>query len=384
MPRPPKSAPRKRQPWPAKKSSSSAQKPSSPSAPRPNPKAFIEFLGSLKEYEPIEWVRSGIPAVDLVIGAGLPRGRFIEIVGEPSTSKSAFGYAVIAAFQRAGGKCVLIDSEAKAERSFVERFGVNFEDLSYSKGASIKEVVQLLGRVAQMADPALPVLVIWDSIAATRGAEELDLHVSDKEFTGEKAARARYLSAAFRALCGDLARKKVTFIAVNQLRTKFNFMGSVSMEAPGGKAPKYHAAVRIQMKDIGKIKHQDVDVVVGMKVLFKAIKNSCSSPFRYTTLTFKFDTGYDMYSGLDELLIRHRRVEQKAGWLSYAGKTFRPGDLERIVAEVPEIIAPINGVLETGDHQTSSDSASGDPAANAGDAEEAPKEEAAASAGEDE
>jgi recombination protein RecA len=337
-------------------------------------------LGSIKEYEPLEWVRTGIPAIDLVIGAGMPRGRMIEVVGEPSTTKSALGYAIIASFQRAGGKCVLIDSEAKSDRSFIERFGVNFEDLSYSKGGSMKDVIQLIGRVAQMADPAIPVLIVWDSIAATPGAEELELHVSDKEFKGEMAARARYLSAAFRAVCNDLARKKVTLLAINQLRTKFNFMGHTSMESPGGKAPKYHAAVRIHMKDTGKIQHPDTDVVVGIRVLFKAIKNSCSVPFRYATLTFKFDTGFSIYSGLDELLIRHRRVESKAGWLTYQGKTFRAGDIERLVAEMPDIVNPLNGVIEIPD-KSSNDSSSRDESKSEADSE---SETAKAAAGEDE
>lgn len=324
----------------------------------PKPSAFAAYLGSIKEYEPIEWVRTGIPAVDLAIGAGIPRGRFVEIVGEPAATKSAFGYSVIAAFQRNGGKCVLIDSEAKADRAFIERFGVVFDDISYSKGSTIKDVIQIIGRVAQLADPSIPVLVVWDSIAATPGAEELELHISDKEFMGEKAARARYLSAAFRAVCNELARKKVTLLAINQLRTKFNFMGSVSLEAPGGKAPKYHAAVRIHMKDIGKIKDDDTGVITGLKVSFRVIKNACSAPFREAVLRFKFDTGFDMYSGLDELLLRHRRITQKAGWLCYRGRTFRPGDLERIITEIPDIVSPLTCTIESSDGALTEDTSS--------------------------
>lgn len=275
----------------------------------------------------------------------------IEVVGQPSSAKSAFGYTAIGAFQRAGGKCILIDSEQKADRSFIERLGVNFDDLSYSRGGSIKEVIQIIGRVAQMADPKVPVLVVWDSIAATPGSEELELHTSDKEFTGEKAARARYLSAAFRAVCNDLARKKVTLLAINQLRTKFNFMGSVSEEAPGGKAPKYHAAVRLYMRETGKIKHRDSDIIVGIMVQVKAIKNACAPPFRHSTVRFKFDTGFDLYSGLDELLLRHRRIEQKAGWLCYKDRTFRAGDIERIITEIPDLIAPLSNTIERDEPQ---------------------------------
>lgn len=301
----------------------------------------------MREYEPLEWIRLGIPAIDLVMGSGIPRGRSVEVTGEPSAAKSAFGYAAIAAFQRAGGKCVLIDSEAKAERSFVERFGVSFDDLAFSRGANIKKVAQIFGRVAQMADPAVPTLIVWDSLAATPGSEELEEQVSDKEYTGEKAMRARYLSATFRAVSNELTEKKVTLLVINQLRTKFNFMGHSSMEAPGGKAPKYHSAVRLLMKDIGKIKAKDTDVVIGITVLVKNIKNQCAPPFRYSTVRFRFDTGFDMYSGLDELLIRHKRVLDKAGWLAFKDKTFRAGDIERIITEMPDLISPLTTVIDS-------------------------------------
>jgi len=329
----------------------------------------------MREYEPLEWIRTGIPAIDLVIGSGIPRGRAVEITGEPSAAKSALGYAIIAAFQRAGGKCVLIDSEAKAERSFVERFGVNFGDLAFSRGANIKKVCQIFGRVAQMADPAVPALIVWDSLAATPGAEELELHVSEKEFTGEKAARARYLSAAFRAVCNELTNKKVTLIVINQLRTKFNFMGHSSMEAPGGKAPKYHAAVRLLMKDIGKIQAKDTDVIIGITALVKNIKNQCSQPFRHCTVRFRFDTGFDMYSGLDELLIRHKRIADKAGWLAFGDKTFRSGDIERIITEIPDLVAPLTHVVESEDSaQDTASSVEGRKEPELPATEEAPKE----------
>lgn len=284
-----------------------------------------------------------------MIGSGVPRGRFIEVIGQEATTKSAFAYAVIGAFQRAGGLVMLIDSEQKTDRTFAEKLGADFTKLGYSRGETIKEVVQIIGRVAQMAEAKVPTLVVWDSIAATRGADELATFTEDnKDFTGEKAARARYLSAAFRAVMGELAKKKVTFLAVNQLRTQFNFMGSTSQISPGGKAPKYAAGVRLMMRRTGNIKHKEADVVTGIQVAVEAIKNSCSPPFRKCTVRFKFDSGFDLYSGLDELLLRHGRLEQKAGWLSYKGKMFRSGELERVIAEMPDLLDPITTSVEKG------------------------------------
>lgn len=302
-------------------------------------------------------MRLGIPAIDLIIGAGIPRGRMIEVVGDYATAKSALCYSAIGAFQRAGGQCILIDSEAKTDRAFAEKVGgFDLDKIGYMQPKSIKESIQIVGKVANMADPKMPTLVCWDSLAATPGSEELDFVVSDQEFKSEKAARARELSMSFRAVCGALASKDVTFMVVNQLRTNFNFMGRSFMESPGGKSTKYHSGVRIMMRNRGKIRHKVQDVITGIAVEVEAIKNAMAPPFRKAQLKFKFDTGFDAYSGLDELLLKHGRITQRAGWLCYGEKTFRGADMERIAAEIPDLIAPLTGVIDNG---VSEDAAAG-------------------------
>ncbi len=306
-------------------------------------------MAQMNEYRAIEWVRTGIPAIDLVIGGGIPRGRMIEVIGEYSTAKSTFGYVAIGAFQRAGGQCILLDSELKTDKEFAEKQGADMSPgkLGYHKGRNLKEAIQVIGRVAQQADPSIPTLIVWDSIAACPGAEELDDHVlSDDPFTGEKASRARQLSASLRAVCNELTQKNVTLLAINQLRTTFNFMGKSGSESPGGKAGKYHAAVRLKMRNVGRIRHKERDVVVGVVIAVEAIKNACAPPFRKAEVKFRFDTGFDTYSGLDELLLRHGRIDQKGGWLTFRGKSFHGVDIERIVAELPDLIAPLGGVVE--------------------------------------
>ena len=299
----------------------------------------------------------------------------IEVMGENSTAKSAFGYHAIGAFQRAGGKCILIDSEAKADSAFMERMGLDFKKLSYSQGENMEGCIQVLKRVGELADPAVPILIVWDSIASTPGAAELDKYVADKEFKGDVGARARQLSASLRATLGPLARKNVTFIAINQLRTKFNFMGMASQDATGGKAPKYHAGVRLMFKTKGMIRHKERDVITGIAVEVEAKKNACSPPFRKCQVKFYFDTGFAPYSGLDELLLRHGRISQKAGWLVYKEKTFRGGELERVIAEMPDLIDPIVGVVDTptGD-DISSGNGQADTKANAEEAAETAEE----------
>jgi recombination protein RecA len=318
----------------------------SPSASRPN---LAKLISQLHGYKPVDWIRTGIPAIDLVIGAGIPRGRMVEVVGEYATAKSALGYIVIGAFQRAGGQCILLDSEAKTDKGFAEKIG-NFEwdKIGYLQPKSIKESIQLIGKVAQQADPKIPTILVWDSLAATAGSDELEFAISDEERKSEMAARARELSASFRATQGELSRNNVTFFVINQLRTKLNFMGKSFQESSGGKAPKYHAAVRLMMRMKGKIRHKERDVITGVAIDIEAMKNTMAPPFRHATLKFKFDTGFDPYSGLDEFLLRHGRITQRAGWLVYGDKTFRGADMERIAAEMPGLVAPLFGIIDGG------------------------------------
>lgn len=322
---------------------SEAPKPPKP----PTPKSIAALIAGMQDYRPLRWVRCGIPAIDLIIGSGFPRGRFVEIMGDPSTAKSALAFVVAGAFQRAGGSVIYMDSELKADGDFAKKLGMDWEAAGHPTIDNLDTAVRLLAKVARTADPEVPTLVVWDSIAGTPGADELDKAESEDGMGAEKAARARHLSAAFRALMGELSRKGVTLLAVNQLRTSFNFMSAyTTLESPGGKAIKFHAAVRLMMKRRGRIRSRDRDLIVGEVIEVEAIKNCVSYPFRKAQIHFKFDTGFVPYSGLDELLLRHGRLTQRAGWLCFRDRNFRGTDLERIASELPDLLDPITAVQE--------------------------------------
>lgn len=304
-------------------------------------------MATLGGYEPLEWVRTGIPALDLIMGAGIPRGRFIEVIGDPSTSKTGFACHAAAAFQRCGGTAVYFDAEAKLEKSWAEKIGVDFGSLGYDRPKDLVQAVKMIGQVAKTASPKVPTLLIIDSIAAIPGADELDDATSDKGIGSEKAARARLLSAALRATLMELARRGVTLLGLNQLRTTMNFYTAYSgLDSPGGKAIKYHASIRMMFRPKGRIRDLKRDLVTGIAVEVEAIKNTCAMPFRKSTLRFKFDGGFVPYSGLDELLLRHGRVQSSQGWLKYKDKSFRATEIESIAAEYPELLAPLAGVEE--------------------------------------
>lgn len=307
----------------------------------------------------VEWVRTGIPTFDLLIGAGLPRGRFIEVIGPEATTKSVFGFLVLAAFQRVGGVAILADAEHKTDREFAEKRGVDFSKLGYYDPENLDDVIRLLARVGDAAKPKVPTCFVWDSIAGTPGIEELEEAGSEEGFSERPGKRAAYLSIAMRTTLGRLKKKGVTLVGINQLRTQLNFGGRSGVGSPGGRAVRHHASVRLHFRPEGKIKDRELDVYTGIQVQVEAVKNTVAPPYRRATLKFKFDTGFVPYSGLDELLIRHRRITTAGGWLHFRGRKFRAADFEKVAAEMPDILAPIRGSYENPEQPVEDDEGAG-------------------------
>ena len=283
----------------------------------------------------------------MICGSGIPRGRLVEVIGDPATTKSAFGVVVAAAFQRAGGIAIYLDSEAKLEKTWAERLGVDFSALAYYKPKDIKDAIRILGNVAKTASAKVPTVVCWDSLAGTSGVDELDATVAEEGMKSEKAARAKYLSAGFRATQTELTRRGVTVLGINQLRTNFDFRtGRSWTDSPGGRAIKYHSGLRLSFRSRGRVFDRVRDLVVGIEVEVEAIKNTCSEPFRRAKLRFRFESGFARWSGLEELLVRHGRITSASGWLRYRDRKFRKEELESIASELPDILAPLSAVAE--------------------------------------
>ncbi len=307
-------------------------------------------MATLRGYQPLEWIRTGIPALDLIMGAGIPRGRFIEAIGDPSTAKSGFGIIAAAAFQRSGGVAIYLDPESKLSRPWAEQLGLNFDTLGYDKPKDIPDTVKLIGQVARTAAPKVPTIIVWDSIASTPGADELDRAVSEDGLQMRPGERAKAISDSFRSTLMELSRRGVTLLGINQLRTTMNFAyGGAGIDSTGGRSVKYHAGLRLFFKPRGRLRMKDSEVVSGISVEVEAIKNTCAPPFRKTQMRFMFETGFVTYSGLDELLIRHGRLTSASGWLRYKNRKFHADEFESVAADMPELLAPIQGTKEEND-----------------------------------
>jgi len=311
---------------------------------------MVKLIAGMHAYEKPVCLRTGVHAIDLVLGDGVPRGRYIELLGDPATAKSAFGYAIIATFQRAGGVAFLIDPESKTDQSFAEKFGVDWSKLGYPGGdapedmLTLENIVKLIARIADTADSKIPTVIVWDSIAATPGAEELEEDFDPAK--PEMMKRARILSASFRSVMNRLHHKGITLIGVNQLRQQLVRSFSFK-EAPGGRALRYHASARLMFRKTAIIKSAKTSLVTGIELEIEAVKNTLAPPYRKAKMRFKFDSGFDTYSGLKEFLVRHGRLTLEDGQMKFGSYAFKDFDWNKVVMDHPELLAPIRGVVES-------------------------------------
>lgn len=306
--------------------------------------AAVQALAkTYNDYRAIRSVRTGIHAVDLAIGDGIPRGRFIEVVGDPSAFKSAFGYNVIAAFQNSGGIAALFDEEAKADKKFAEMNGVKWDDMIYIVASSIEDLVlkmeELIDKIRAF-DSVSPIVIVWDSIGGTPSINELE---DENLKTSEMAVRARLIASAFRRVIHKMHARDVTLIGINHMKTKIGIVYGPKMDSPGGRAVKYHSSVRILFGPGRRIQVPPVQEgkVVGVMGWAQVIKNNVGPPFRKADLRFFWEDGlgFDEYYGLAELLATQGRFKfGKPGFFIYENLKFRAKDVSMIASKRPEIL----------------------------------------------
>lgn len=302
-------------------------------------------------YEPVEWIRLGIPALDLAIGAGIPRGRFITVLGDPQTAKTAFVLTVAAAFLRAGGEVVYLDCEHKLDKGFAEKLGVDWSKVHYERPETIQELGKILARIAETAPSKTPVLVITDGIAALPGADELVDLLSDEGLSAtEGLHRAKGLTQVIRTTLLKLTKRNVTLLAINQMRVKINPYGPSGKAPPGGAHLQYSSAVSILFRAKDKIhKKGDKTLIVGQWMEAQVMKNTFYPPFRHCKVEFKYDTGFTPMSGFKDFLLRYGRITERAGQLVFKDRKFVADELPIIISEMPEILAPFDKTYETPD-----------------------------------
>src|SRR6187455_380384 len=280
-------------------------------------------------------IPTGSLALDLALGiGGVPRGRIVEIFGPESSGKTTLIYHIIAEAQARGGVCVFIDAEHAIDPIYAKRIGVNTDELLVSQpdyGEQALEIVDVLVRSG-----AVDVVAV-DSVAALTPRVELEGQMGETQV----GLQARLMSQALRKLAGNLNRAKTVCLFTNQIREKIGVMFGSPETQPGGRALKFYASVRIDLRRIGQIK--DRDEVVGSRVKATVVKNKVAPPFRRTEFDILFNQGISREGDAIDTAILHQVIEKAGSWLSYKGERLGQGrDKARaFLMENPDLLTQI-------------------------------------------
>lgn len=278
----------------------------------------IMRLGDARSNVKIEVIPTGALALDLALGVGgLPRGRVIEIFGPESSGKTTVMLHVIANAQKMGGQAAFIDAEHALDPAYAKRLGVNLDDLLVSQPDSGEEALSICETLAR--SNALDVIVI-DSVAALVPKAELEGEMG----MATMGMQARLMSQALRKLTAILNKAKTTCVFTNQMREKVGVMFGNPETTPGGKALKFYASVRIDIRRKDAIKDAAGNAV-GNHVKVKVVKNKVAPPFAEAEFDILFNHGISKESSILEVGLDNEVVEKKGAWLQFNGELIGQG-----------------------------------------------------------
>ena len=293
----------------------------------------------------IEAVPTGAINLDAAIGVGgIPRGRVTEIYGPESSGKTTLCLHVVANAQKLGGVAAFIDAEHALDTEYARKLGVDVEALLISQpdtGEQALEICEILVRSG-----AVDIVVI-DSVAALVPKAEIEGDMGESHM----GLQARLMSQALRKLTGAIARSKTIVIFINQLREKIGVMFGNPETTTGGKALKFYASVRLDIRRIGPVK--DKEEVVGSHVRVKVVKNKVAPPFKQAEFDIMYSEGISHTSLLVDIGSEANIIEKSGAWYSYNGQKIGQGrenakmylkDNPAMMAEIEEKVKVVLGI----------------------------------------
>jgi recombination protein RecA len=296
----------------------------------------IMRLGDAHALRKIEVIPTGALAVDLALGVGgVPRGRVIEIFGPESSGKTTLMLHVIANAQKAGGLAAFIDAEHALDPAYAKRLGVNLQDLLVSQPDSGEEALSICEMLAR--SNALDVIVV-DSVAALVPKAELEGEMG----MATMGMQARLMSQALRKLTAILAKARTTCIFTNQMREKVGVMFGNPETTPGGKALKFYASVRMDIRRKDTLK-DSAGNAIGNHVKVKIVKNKVAPPFCEAEFDILYNHGINKEGSILEVGVDAGVVEKKGAWLQFNGELIGQGKdaAQKALTETPELAQKI-------------------------------------------
>ncbi len=280
-------------------------------------KGAIMRMGISGALLPIATIPTGALELDYALGVGgIPRGRVVEIFGPESSGKTTLALHIIAEAQKRGGAAAFVDAEHALDANYAKMLGVNIDDLLISQpdtGEQGLEITEVLVRSG-----AVDVVVI-DSVAALVPRAEIDGEMGDSL----PGLQARLMSQALRKLTAAISKSRTSVVFINQLREKIGIMFGNPETTTGGRALKFYASVRLDIRRIAAIK--DGEEVVGSRVKVKVVKNKVAPPFREAEFDIVYGEGISRLGSLIDLGVAHKVVEKSGAWYAYGTERIGQG-----------------------------------------------------------
>jgi recombination protein RecA len=304
-------------------------------------KGSIMRLGQKDSIAAIPYISTGAVSLDYALGiGGVPRGRVVEIYGPESSGKTTLTLQIIAEAQKLGGMAAFVDAEHALDAKYAKKLGVDLDNLLVSQpdnGEQALEIVEVLVRSGGVD------VVVVDSVAALVPRAEIDGEMGEAQM----GLQARLMSQALRKLTGVVSKSKTCLIFINQLREKIGVMFGNPETTTGGRALKFYASVRIDIRRIGAIK--DGDVVVGGRTRVKVVKNKVAPPFREAEFDVMYGEGISREGDLLDLAVDRKIVDKSGTWFAYGGDRLGQGreNVKQFLKDNPVIFKAIEERVRT-------------------------------------
>jgi recombination protein RecA len=280
-------------------------------------KGSIMRLGQKGGVAAIDTISTGAISIDYALGiGGMPRGRVVEIYGPESSGKTTLALQVVAQAQKNGGLAAFVDAEHALDATYAQKLGVDLESLLVSQpdnGEQALEITEVLIRSGSVD------VVVIDSVAALVPRAEIEGEMGDAQV----GLQARLMSQALRKLTGVVSKSKTCLIFINQLREKIGVMFGNPETTTGGRALKFYASVRVDIRRIASIK--DGDSVVGGRTRVKVVKNKLAPPFREAEFDVMYGQGISREGDLLDLAVDRRIVDKSGAWFAFNGDRLGQG-----------------------------------------------------------